>query len=113
MNIMQFVIIGGDAAGMSAAMEIVRNVENAKIVTLERGGIYSYGQCGLPYVIDGRISKPEKLIVRDVETFREKYSIDARVWHEVRKVDVEGKLVSGVHIQTGKEFEVPYDRLLV
>lgn len=34
-----YVIIGGDAAGMSAAMQIVRNDENANVVTLEKGEI--------------------------------------------------------------------------
>ena len=33
---MNYVIIGGDAAGMSAAMQIVRNDENANVVTLEK-----------------------------------------------------------------------------
>ena len=41
---MKVIIIGGDAAGMSAAMEIVRNKKDAKILVLERGDIYSSGQ---------------------------------------------------------------------
>lgn len=51
---MHYVIIGGDAAGMSAAMEIFRNDSTAQITTLEKGNIYSYGQCGLPYVVGKR-----------------------------------------------------------
>ena len=90
---MKYVIIGGDAAGMSAAMEIYRNVPGAEITSVERGFIYSYGQCGLPYVVDGRISSTKRLIARDVETFRDKYRIDARVGHEVNRIDVEQKLV--------------------
>ena len=43
---MNYVIIGGDAAGMSAAMQIIRNDETANVVTLEKGEIYSYAQCG-------------------------------------------------------------------
>ena len=52
---MKVIIIGGDAAGMSAAMEIVRNNKAAQILVLEKGDIYSYGQCGLPYVINGKV----------------------------------------------------------
>ena len=70
---MKVVIIGGDAAGMSAAMEIVRNNKSAHIVVLEKGDIYSYGQCGLPYVINGKVPNTEELIARDVEEFRSKY----------------------------------------
>ena len=74
---MKVVIIGGDAAGMSAAMEIVRNNKSAHIVVLEKGDIYSYGQCGLPYVIDGKVPHTDDLIASDVEEFRSKYGIDA------------------------------------
>lgn len=104
---MKYVIIGGDAAGMSAAMEIVRNEESANITTLEMGSIYSYAQCGLPYVVGGVIPQTEKLIARTIETFRNKYGIDARTNHEVTKIDPDSKHVYGAN------FEIPYDKLLI
>ncbi|WP_107838451.1 FAD-dependent oxidoreductase [Metasolibacillus meyeri] len=107
---MKYVIIGGDAAGMSAAMEILRNVDNAEITTLERGEIYSYGQCGLPYVIDGRISSPDHLIARSALEFR-KRGIDARIHHEVQKVDFEAQVVKGRY--RAEPFTVSYDKLLI
>lgn len=110
---MKYVIIGGDAAGMSAAMEIYRNVPGAEITSVERGFIYSYGQCGLPYVVDGRISSTKRLIARDVATFRDKYGIDARVGHEVERIDVEKQLVTGTDLASGEQFEIPYDKLLI
>lgn len=110
---MKYCIIGGDAAGMSAAMQIVRNTENPDITVLEKGGIYSYGQCGLPYVVGGLIPSTEKLIARSIETFREKYGMDARTFHEVNAVNTESKTVSGIHTKTGKPFEVIYDKLLI
>ncbi|WLD93181.1 FAD-dependent oxidoreductase [Alkalihalobacillus sp. AL-G] len=110
---MRYVIIGGDAAGMSAAMQIVRNEPNAQITTLEKGGIYSYGQCGLPYVISGVIPEAEDLIARDVETFRSKYGIDAKTYHRVQSVDTEKKTVSGTNTRSGDAFTYEYDRLLV
>ena len=108
-----YVIIGGDAAGMSAAMQIVRNDENANVVTLEKGEIYSYAQCGLPYVISGAIASTEKLIARNVKTFRDKYGIDAKVRHEVTKVDTEKKIVYAEHTEDERCFEFSYDRLLI
>ncbi|GAE27897.1 pyridine nucleotide-disulfide oxidoreductase [Halalkalibacter wakoensis JCM 9140] len=104
---MKYVIIGGDAAGMSAAMQIVRHDEKAEVTTLEMGEVYSYAQCGLPYVVGGAIDSFDSLIARSIETFRDKYGIDARVNHEVKAVDVDKKLVSG------DGFELPYDKLLV
>ena len=50
---MRYVIIGGDAAGMSATMQIFKYDQQATIITLEKGAYYSYAQCGMPYVISG------------------------------------------------------------
>ncbi|WEG16799.1 FAD-dependent oxidoreductase [Alkalihalophilus pseudofirmus] len=105
---MKYVIIGGDAAGMSAAMQIVRRNKDADVTTLEMGEYYSYAQCGLPYAVGGLVKGGlDDLVARDVETFRSKYGIDARVNHEVTHVDTEKKLVSG------KDFSVPYEKLLI
>jgi NADPH-dependent 2,4-dienoyl-CoA reductase/sulfur reductase-like enzyme len=110
---MKLVIIGGDAAGMSAAMQMVRNSSGHEITVLEKGGVYSYGQCGLPYVISGKVESTDALIARTQSTFKEKYGIDARVFHEVQKVDAENKMVSGINHRDGETFSLPYDRLLI
>lgn len=110
---MKILIIGGDAAGMSAAMQMVRNSTGHEITVLEKGGVYSYGQCGLPYVISGKIESTDRLIARTQSTFKEKYGIDARVFHEVQKVDIENKMVSGLNHSNGETFSLPYDRLLI
>ena len=112
-GMVKYVIIGGDAAGMSAAMQIIRNDKEASVITLEKGEIYSYAQCGLPYAISGVIESTEKLIARDVDTFRNKYHIDAKVYHEVTRVDPASKKVCGIHTQTSQPFEYEYDRLLI
>lgn len=110
---MKILIIGGDAAGMSAAMQMVRNSSGHEITVLEKGGVYSYGQCGLPYVISGKIESTDELIARTPSTFKEKYGIDARVFHEVQKVDTENKMISGINHSNGETFSLPYDRLLI
>lgn len=110
---MKYVIIGGDAAGMSAAMQIVRNSEGNEIVTFEKGEIYSYGQCGLPYVVSGQVESTEDLIARTPETFQDKYGIQTNTLHEVKEVDCNKKLVKGENLRTGESFEESYDRLLV
>ncbi|GAK05671.1 LOW QUALITY PROTEIN: pyridine nucleotide-disulfide oxidoreductase [Geomicrobium sp. JCM 19037] len=86
-------------------------VETA-IVTLEKGGIYSYAQCGLPYVIEGAVRSTKQLIARDVSTFREKHGIDARIHTEVTSIDCENKTVTFV---TEKQTEetIAYDKLLI
>lgn len=110
---MKYVIIGGDAAGMSAAMQIVHNDPEADITILEKGRIYSYGQCGLPYVVGGLIPSTDDLIARNVETFRGKYGMDARILHEATAVDAVNRTVSGINRETNKSFTLSYDRLLI
>lgn len=110
---MHYVIIGGDAAGMSAAMEIVRQDSTAKITTLEKGHIYSYGQCGLPYVVGKHVPSSTDVIARSVEMFRSKYGIDAKTGYEVTSVDPLTKTVSGNILQTRDIFSLKYDRLLI
>ncbi|MET3506768.1 FAD-dependent oxidoreductase [Halalkalibacter oceani] len=104
---MNYVIIGGDAAGMSAAMQIVRHDPTASVTTLEMGDDYSYAQCGLPYLIGGLIDDPDQLVARTVETFRRKYKIDARTRHEVTGIDPTARRVFGEH------FDLTYDKLLI
>lgn len=110
---MKVVIIGGDAAGMSAAMEIVRNNKAAEILVLEKGDVYSYGQCGLPYVINGKVESADELIARDVEEFRSKYGIDARIFHEVKAIDTKLRKVYGIDVNNTEPFEFDYDKLLI
>ncbi|HLR65401.1 MAG TPA: FAD-dependent oxidoreductase, partial [Pseudogracilibacillus sp.] len=84
---MKYIIIGGDAAGMSAAMQLLKHDKEAEITILERGEYYSYAQCGIPYVVSGDIASKDKLIVRKAETYRDKFGMDARTNHEVTSID--------------------------
>lgn len=111
--ILHYVLIGGVAAGMSAAMEIIRTDDKAQVTVLERGEDYSYGQCGLPYVINGVVSSVEDVVARTAETFREKYGIDARVNTTVTGVDAEQQMIDGINTKTNETFQLNYDRLLI
>ncbi|TDQ38751.1 FAD-dependent oxidoreductase [Aureibacillus halotolerans] len=110
---MHFVIIGGDAAGMSAAMQIVRTKDSPRITVLEKGTVFSYGQCGLPYFIGGHLTSSDDLIARSREDFENKYGIDTRVLYDVQKVDTHEKLVMGMDYGNNQPFSISYDVLLV
>ncbi|WP_280770501.1 CoA-disulfide reductase [Salipaludibacillus daqingensis] len=109
---MNVVIIGGDAAGMSAAMQVVRAQPDWNVMVLEKGAVYSYAQCGLPYYIGGVVPERDDLIAREISFFREK-GIDARIYHKVQDVDAKNQVVKGTVTDSGKPFEVSYDKLLV
>ena len=109
----KLVIIGGDAAGMSAASKVRRVQPNKEIVVFERGKHTSYSACGMPYFIAGQVSDSERLIARKPETFREKQNIDVRIRHEVVSIDEKSKKVKVRDIVKDSTFWETYDELLI
>ncbi len=108
----RIVIIGGDAAGMSAAAKIRRKQPDREILVLEKTPYTSYSACGIPYYIGGLIDDVDQLVARSPETFRNKYEIDVRTEHEVTEIDPESQRVriSGTGRQETTE---AYDQLLI
>jgi len=106
-----FVIIGGDAAGMSAASKAKRDDPELDVVVFEKGEWVSYGACGLPYYIKGEIQSLEALVSVTPEEFREERDIDLRTGHEVVDIDPDAETVTA-RSDDGETVQ-PYDRLLV
>lgn len=109
---MKFVIIGGDAAGMSAASRAKRNRPDLDVTVLEKTEDVSYSACGMPYNIADPDRLMEDLVVRQAQVFRDKQGIDLRTGHCVTSIDRQAKTVTGEKM-SGEEFEVFYDRLLI
>lgn len=108
---MKAVIIGGVAAGASAAARLRRLDESAQIILLERGGFISYANCGLPYHIGGVIPDRDDLLVMTPKKFAAWYNVDVRINSSVEKIIPNSKTVlvkSG-----GKIYEESYDKLLI
>ncbi len=110
---MKVVIIGGVAGGATAAARLRRLDEQAEIVVFERSGYISYANCGLPYYIGGVIEDPEALTLQTPESFFARFRVDMRVRHEVTALHPDRKTVSVKNLETGEEFEEPYDKLLL
>ena len=108
----RIVIVGGDAAGMSAASKIRREQPKRDILVLERTAFTSYSACGMPYFLGGLFDDFEKLIARSPETFREEYDIDVRTRHEVIAVDPSNQRVT-IRMGRDKVIQEPYDQLLI
>lgn len=106
-----FVIVGGDAAGMSAASKARRENPDLDIIVFEKGDWVSYGACGLPYYVKGEIDELEDLVSVTAEEFRTERNIDLRTHHEVTGIDTERKTVT----VDGPEdsFEQSYGTLLI
>ncbi|MEF8779252.1 MAG: FAD-dependent oxidoreductase [Haloferacaceae archaeon] len=105
-----FVVVGGDAAGLSAASKFAREAGDRDVVVLEKGDWISYAYCGMPYFIEGRVERMADLLSLSPAEVAER-GIDLRRGHEVVGVSPERHVV---RVRAGdEEFEQPYSRLLV
>jgi NADPH-dependent 2,4-dienoyl-CoA reductase/sulfur reductase-like enzyme len=111
----KLVVVGGDAAGMSAASQARRRrgPDDLSIVAFERGGFTSYSACGIPYFVGGVVSDLDDLIMRTPKTFRERHAIDARINHEVTAIDLDRRAVSVTSLDGGRETWESFDQLVV
>ena len=109
----RLIVIGGDAAGMSAASKVRREQPQREIVVFERSPHTSYSACGMPYYIAGLIDSADKLIARSPEKFRDKFNIDVRIRHEVLAIDPVVQRVLVRNLSSDSETLEPYDQLLI
>ena len=107
------VVIGGTAAGLSAASKAKRIAPELDIVVFEKSGYVSYGACGLPYFVGGIIAKPDSLISLTAEQMREKRGIPTYTHHEVIKIERQKKWVLVKNLEDGSLFKQPYDKLVI
>ncbi len=110
---MKVVIVGGVAAGASAAARLRRLDEKAEIIVFERSGYVSYANCGLPYYIGDVITERENLTLQTPESFYNRFRVKINVHHEVMAIHPDSKTVSVKNLKTGNEFEESYDKLIL
>ncbi|MFI1002703.1 FAD-dependent oxidoreductase [Streptomyces galbus] len=110
----RLVVVGGDAAGMSAASQArrLKGPDALEIVAFERGHFTSFSACGIPYWVGGDVSERDELIARTPEEHRER-GIDLRLRTEVTELDVAGKRVRARDVDSGAESWTSYDRLVL
>jgi NADPH-dependent 2,4-dienoyl-CoA reductase/sulfur reductase-like enzyme len=107
-------VVGADAAGMSAAAQARRGAtaDDLEIVAFERGDYSSYSACGLPYLVAGRINAIDELIARSPAEFRAQ-GIDVRKRHEVVAIDAAAQRVTVRDLAGGTEASEPFDHLVI
>jgi NADPH-dependent 2,4-dienoyl-CoA reductase/sulfur reductase-like enzyme len=110
----RLVVVGGDAAGMSAAANARRrrSPDDLAIDVYERGPHVSYAACGIPYYVGQLVPAAENLIARRPEQF-EAEGIGVHRRHEVRAVDTVQRRVLVQPLDGGEERWEPYDHLLI
>ncbi|MFD3935139.1 FAD-dependent oxidoreductase [Streptomyces sp. NPDC058611] len=110
----RLVVVGGDAAGMSAASQArrLKGPAELEITAFERGHYTSYSACGIPYWIGGQVAGPDDLVARTPEEHRAR-GIDVRTRTEVVELDLAGQRVRSRDLESGSESWTGYDQLVL
>jgi NADPH-dependent 2,4-dienoyl-CoA reductase/sulfur reductase-like enzyme len=87
------VVVGGDAAGMGAALQIRRHNPGLEVVVFERGPHIAYGACGIPHYVAGEIAEPESLLAMTAAQARER-GLEVRLGTEVTELRVASRSVA-------------------
>jgi NADPH-dependent 2,4-dienoyl-CoA reductase/sulfur reductase-like enzyme len=109
----RLVVVGADAAGMSAATQARRLQPYLEIVALEKGSWTSYSACGIPYLVGGEVDELDDLVARTPQELRDQHKIDVRLQHEVLGVDAEERWVEVRDQQRHRTFRLEFDQLHV
>lgn len=109
----KIVIIGGVAAGATAAAKARRLSADAEITILEAGPDISFANCGLPYYIGGDIKNRSKLILQSPESFYEQYQVVVHINTTATEIDRENKIVYAVDSKTGEKKSFEYTKLIL
>ncbi len=109
----RLLVVGGQAAGLSAASRARRLDSRLHITVLEQGHHISYSACGLAYLLSGQVPRAEDLLVYSAEFFREQRNIEVLVGMRVVEIEPGRRRVRALAVETGQEHLFPYDRLVL
>jgi NADPH-dependent 2,4-dienoyl-CoA reductase/sulfur reductase-like enzyme len=107
----RLVVIGGDGAGMAAAMQARRRQPYLEIVALEKGPWTSYSACGIPYLVGGEVGSLEQLVARTPQAFRDNHRIDVRLHHEALGIDHARRQIEVRDHLHQRTIQLGYDKL--
>ncbi|MGL5977885.1 MAG: CoA-disulfide reductase [Erysipelotrichaceae bacterium] len=109
---MKVIVIGGTAAGMSAAAKMVRSTKDLDLVVYEKRDYISFGACGLPYFIGDEFSNQTQMLARS-KADMEAMGIKIQDCYEVVSLDTVNKKIIAMHTITKEKIEDSYERLLI
>jgi NADPH-dependent 2,4-dienoyl-CoA reductase/sulfur reductase-like enzyme len=109
----KILVIGGVAAGTSAASKAKRIDPDADIRIIQDEKVVSYGACGMPYVIGGLVNEFQQLIERPADIFKKEYQIDVITNTRAQRIDRAKKKVYTIDLQSQIETIYDYDSLVI
>ena len=116
---LRVLIIGGVACGPKTAARLKRLMPEAEVTMIEKGGLVSYGACGLPYYVEGTFTNINALthtpagVSRTPEFFRSWKGFQTRIHTEATAINRDAKTVHVRDLENGREEDLPYDKLVL
>jgi NADH oxidase (H2O2-forming) len=101
------VIVGAGGAGLTSAFHVARRAPDSRITIFSKDPVVAYSQCGMPFVLDGKIDSFDRLVIYGPDVFRD-LGLDVRTSTPVADIDIDERAV----ITAGGE-RVRYDRLVI
>jgi NADPH-dependent 2,4-dienoyl-CoA reductase/sulfur reductase-like enzyme len=105
-------IVGGDAAGMSAASTARRRDPDLEVVAFERGPYTSYSACGIPYYVGGLVDDADRLISRSPDEHRAR-GIAVHPRTEVTAIDLAARSLTVIDHQSGRKRSEGFDQVVI
>ncbi len=109
----RILVVGGLAAGPSAASKAKRVNPNAEVILFEQGEHISYGICEIPYFIGGVFSDPDHLVAYTPDRLQREKGVKAKTHHLVETIEAVKKRLVVRDLQKDRVEEYPYDKLIL
>src|SRR5438552_2779286 len=107
------VVIGGNAAGMTAASRLRRLDAEAEITIIEHSRHISYSICGAPYYLEGLIADSDQLVIFSPERLWNERRIQARTEWSATDLLTGRRSVECRDRRSGRTEQIPFDSLVL
>ena len=109
---MKVVVIDCTHAGTAAILNLKKTNPDTEITVFERNDNISFLSCGIALYVGGVVKDPQGLFYCSPEKLKE-LNVDTRMKHDVKNVDIQGKKIRVVNLETGIEFNETFDKLII
>jgi len=113
MKRLRILVVGGLAAGPSAAAKAARVNANAEVTLFDQSETISYGLCEAPYAIAGEIADENKLVVYTPERLRTEKGVNVKILHRVEKILPTHHTIVVRDLTSGDTLPYRYDSLII
>jgi NADPH-dependent 2,4-dienoyl-CoA reductase/sulfur reductase-like enzyme len=109
----RILVIGGSAAGPSAAAKAKRVDPEAEVSLFEAGDFISMGTCELPYLLAGELNDYKDLVFFSPESFYQNKGVKVYINHFVESLDTRRKRIKVNDLTDGETKYFDYDKVIL